>query len=134
METSELWENLREAWNTEILGKEEEPSVLADKRIRASILKERIEEYIKGLDEVLKLKVDEKTSWTNDECGKVLEMSFKKSSTIDPKIMDELTDEECRKGFTVTQKAIEASGRKDLLDKYKTITEAKILTLKSIKG
>ena len=105
----------------------------AEKRIIASVLKEKIESYIKKIDEGLKNGTDEVSAWENKEFSKVLELSYKKSSTIDPKIVDELTDEECRKGYTVTEKAIKLSGRKDLLDKYKSITESKVLTLKSLK-
>ena len=76
---------------------------------------------------------DEVSAWENKEFSKVLELSYKKSSTIDPKIVDELTDEECRKGYTVTEKAIKLSGRVDLITKYKSITESKALTLKSLK-
>ena len=49
------------------------------------------------------------------------------------KIIDELTDAECRKGFTVTEKAIKLCGRGDLINKYKSITESKAITLKSLK-
>ena len=105
----------------------------ADRRIIASVLKEKIESYIKKIDEGLKNGTDEISTWENKEFSKVLELSYKKSSTIDPKIVDELTDEECRKGYTVTEKAIKLSGRADLITKYKSITESKTLTLKSLK-
>ena len=104
----------------------------ADRRIIASVLKEKIESYIKKIDEGLKNGTDEISTWENKEFSKVLELSYKKSSTIDPKIVDELTDEECRKGYTVTEKAIKLSGRADLITKYKSITESKTLTLKSL--
>lgn len=105
----------------------------AEKRIIASVLKEKLESYIKKIDERLKNGADETCVWENKDFKKALELTIKKSSTIDPKIVDELTDEECRKGYTVTEKAIKLSGRKDLLDKYKSITESKVLTLKSLK-
>ena len=62
-----------------------------------------------------------------------MNFQFKKSSTLDGKIVDELTDEECRKGFTVTEKAIKLCGRGDLINKYKSITESKAITLRSLK-
>lgn len=105
----------------------------ATKRIIASVLKEKLESYIKKIDEELKNGTNNPSVWENKEFSKALELTFKKSSSIDPKIIDELTDEECRKGYTVTEKAIKLSGRKDLLDKYKSITESKVLTLKSLK-
>ena len=115
--------------------KDENDSItnLAEKRIVASVIKEIMEDTIKNCDSVIKDNVNEVSNWTMKEYAKSLELTFKKSSTIDPKIIDELTDEECRKGFTITAKAIENVGRKDLLDKYKSITESKTLTLKSLK-
>ena len=105
----------------------------ARKRILASIIKEKAEAFIKVCDEELKNKVENPTSWENKEFGKSLELSIKKSSTLNSKIVDELTDEECRKGFTVTEKAIKLCGRADLISKYKDITESKAITLKSLK-
>ena len=105
----------------------------AEKRIIASVLKEKLESYIKKIDEGLKNGADETCVWENKDFKKALELTIKKSSTIDPKIVDELTDEECRKGYTVTEKAIKLSGRADLITKYKSITENKTLTLKSLK-
>ena len=105
----------------------------ATKRIVASVLKEKIELYIKKIDEELKNRTDEPSVWENKEFFKSLELTYKKSSSIDPDIINELTDEECRKGYTVTEKAIKLSGRKDLLNKYKNITESKAITLKSLK-
>ena len=106
---------------------------IASMRILASVLKESLDVYVKDLDESLKETLTEKCEWKNEEMGRILKFSFKKTSVIDPKIVDELTDEECRKGFTVTAKAIEQSGRKDLLDKYKSVTESKTLTLSRLK-
>lgn len=106
---------------------------IASMRILASVLKESLDGYVKDLDESLKETLTEKCEWKNEEMGRILKFSFKKTSVIDPKIVDELTDEECRKGFTVTAKAIEQSGRKDLLDKYKSVTESKTLTLSRLK-
>jgi len=105
----------------------------ANNRIVASVIKEKVENYIKRCDEVLKNSVENPTLWKNKEFGKSLELSIKKSSTLDSKIVDELTDEECRKGFTVTEKAIKLCGRCDLINKYKSITESKVITLKSLK-
>jgi hypothetical protein len=106
---------------------------IASMRILASVLKESLDVYVKDLDESLKETLTEKCEWKNEEMGRILKFSFKKTSVIDPKIVNELTDEECRKGFTVTAKAIEQSGRKDLLDKYKSVTESKTLTLSRLK-
>ena len=106
---------------------------IASMRILASVLKESLDVYVKDLDESLKETLTEKCEWKNEEMGRILKFSFKKTLVIDPKIVDELTDEECRKGFTVTAKAIEQSGRKDLLDKYKSVTESKTLTLSRLK-
>lgn len=103
-------------------------------RVSASVLKEQLEKVIKELDEYIEDNTDIETTWKLEEFGKSLELIFKKNSTIDNKIIDELTDEECRKGFTVTAKAIESLGRKDLLEKYKSITESKALKLCSLKG
>ena len=105
----------------------------ARKRILASVIKERAEAFIKVCDEELKNKVENPTTWENKEFGKSLELSIKKSSTLDSKIVDELTDAECRKGFTVTEKAIKLCGRGDLINKYKSITESKTITLRSLK-
>ena len=105
----------------------------ARKRILASVIKEKAETFIKVCDEELKNKVENPTTWENKEFGKSLELSIKKSSTLDSKIVDELTDEECRKGFTVTEKAIKLCGRGDLINKYKSITESKAITLRSLK-
>lgn len=105
----------------------------ARKRILASIIKEKAEAFIKVCDEELKNKVENPTAWENKEVGKLLELSIKKSSTLDSKIVDELTDAECRKGFTVTEKAIKLCGRGDLINKYKSVTESKAITLKSLK-
>jgi hypothetical protein len=105
----------------------------ANSRILASIIKEKIENYIKYCDEYLKNSVENPTLWENKEFGKSLELSIKKSSTLDSKIVDELTDAECRKGFTVTEKAIKLCGRGDLINKYKSITESKAITLKNLK-
>ena len=106
----------------------------ARKRILASVIKEKAETFIKVCDEELKNKVENPTTWENKEFGKSLELSIKKSSTLDSKIIDELTDAECRKGFTVTEKAIKLCGRGDLINKYKSITESKAITLRSLKG
>ena len=103
-------------------------------RVSASVLKEQLEKVIKELDEYIEDNTDVETTWKLEEFGKSLELIFKKNSTIDNKIIDELTDEECRKGFTVTAKVIESLGRKDLLEKYKSITESKALKLYSLKG
>ena len=105
----------------------------ARKRILASVIKEKAETFIKVCDEELKNKVENPTTWENKEFGKSLELSIKKSSTLDSKIVDELTDAECRKGFTVTEKAIKLCGRGDLINKYKSITESKAITLRSLK-
>ena len=105
----------------------------ARKRILASVNKEKAETFIKVCDEELKNKVENPTTWENKEFGKSLELSIKKSSTLDSKIVDELTDAECRKGFTVTEKAIKLCGRGDLINKYKSITESKAITLRSLK-
>lgn len=105
----------------------------ANNRIIASVIKEKVENYIKRCDEELKNKVENPTLWENKEFGKSLELSIKKSSTLDSKIVDELTDAECRKGFTVTEKAIKLCGRGDLINKYKSVTESKAITLKSLK-
>ena len=105
----------------------------ANNRILASVIKEKMENYIKYCDEVLKNHVENPTLWENKEFGKSLELSIKKSSTLDDKIIDELTDAECRKGFTVTEKAIKLCGRGDLISKYKSVTESKAITLKSLK-
>ena len=103
-------------------------------RVSASVLKEQLEKVIKELDEYIEDNTDIETTWKLEEFGKSLELIFKKNSTINDKIVDELTDEECRKGFTVTAKVIESLGRKDLLEKYKSITESKTLRLCSLKG
>lgn len=105
----------------------------ANGRILASVIKEKMENYIKYCDEYLKNNVENPTLWENKEFGKSLELSIKKSSTLDSKIIDELTDAECRKGFTVTEKAIKLCGRGDLINKYKSITESKAITLRSLK-
>lgn len=105
----------------------------AGKRILASIIKEKAEAFIKVCDEELKNKVENPTLWENKEFGKSLELSIKKSSTLNSKIVEELTDTECRKGFTVTEKAIKLCGRGDLINKYKSVTESKTITLKSLK-
>ena len=106
---------------------------IAYERILASAIKEIIENHIKFCDSELKERVENPTLWENKEFGKSLELSIKKSSTLDDKIIDELTDAECRKGFTVTEKAIKLCGRGDLISKYKSVTESKAITLKSLK-
>ena len=106
---------------------------IAYERILASAIKEIVENHIKFCDSELKERVENPTLWENKEFGKSLELSIKKSSTLDSKIVDELTDAECRKGFTVTEKAIKLCGRGDLINKYKSITESKAITLKSLK-
>lgn len=106
---------------------------IAEKRILASVIKEIMDDTIKTCDSEIKDNVNEVSNWTMKEYAKSLELTFKKSSTINPKIVDELTNEECRKGFTVTEKAIKSIGRSELLNKYKSITENKTLTLKSLK-
>lgn len=106
---------------------------IAEKRILASVIKEIMDDTIKTCDSKIKDNVNEVSNWTMKEYAKSLELTFKKSSTINPKIVDELTNEECRKGFTVTEKAIKSIGRSELLNKYKSITENKTLTLKSLK-
>ena len=106
---------------------------IAYERILASAIKEIIENHIKFCDGELKERVENPTLWENKEFGKSLELSIKKSSTLDSKIVDELTDAECRKGFTVTEKAIKLCGRGDLINKYKSVTESKAITLKSLK-
>lgn len=111
----------------------DDSEMCANNRIIASVIKEKVENYIKRCDEVLKNHVENPTLWENKEFGKSLELSIKKSSTLDGKIVDELTDEECRKGFTVTEKAIKLCGRSDLINKYKSITESKAITLRSLK-
>ena len=111
----------------------DDSEMCANNRIVASVIKEKVENYIKRCDEVLKNNVENPTTWENKEFGKSLELSIKKSSTLDSKIVDELTDEECRKGFTVTEKAIKLCGRVDLISKYKSITESKAITLRSLK-
>jgi hypothetical protein len=111
----------------------DDSEVCANNRIIASVIKEKVENYIKRCDEVLKNYVENPTLWENKEFGKSLELSIKKSSTLDSKIVDELTDAECRKGFTVTEKAIKLCGRGDLINKYKSVTESKAITLKSLK-
>ena len=111
----------------------DDSEMCANNRIVASVIKEKIENYIKRCDEELKNKVENPTLWENKEFGKSLELSIKKSSTLDNKIVDELTDAECRKGFTVTEKAIKLCGRGDLINKYKSVTESKAITLKSLK-
>lgn len=112
---------------------DDETTNFAKIRIIMSAIKESSESIIKIIDDELKNRVNETSVWKNKDIGKLLELSFKKTSVINPKIVDELTDEECRKGYTVTAKAITLSGRKDLLDKYKTITESKTITLREIK-
>ena len=111
----------------------DDSEMCANNRIVASVIKEKVENYIKRCDEVLKNNIENPTTWENKEFGKSLELSIKKSSTLDSKIVDELTDEECRKGFTVTEKAIKLCGRGDLINKYKSITESKAITLRSLK-
>lgn len=111
----------------------DDSEMCANNRIVASVIKEKVENYIKRCDEVLKNNVENPTLWKNKEFGKSLELSIKKSSTLDDKIVDELTDAECRKGFTVTEKAIKLCGRGDLISKYKSVTESKAITLKSLK-
>ena len=111
----------------------DDSEMCANNRIVASVIKEKVENYIKRCDEVLKNHVENPTSWENKEFGKLLELSIKKSSSLDSKIVDELTDAECRKGFTVTEKAIKLCGRGDLINKYKSITESKAITLRSLK-
>jgi hypothetical protein len=106
---------------------------IAYERILASAIKEIVENHIKFCDSELKERVENPTLWENKEFGKSLELSIKKSSTLDDKIVDELTDAECRKGFTVTEKAIKLCGRGDLINKYKSVTESKAITLKSLK-
>ena len=111
----------------------DDSEMCANNRIVASVIKEKVENYIKRCDEVLKNHVENPTLWENKEFWKSLELSIKKSSTLDSKIVDELTDAECRKGFTVTEKAIKLCGRGDLINKYKSVTESKAITLKSLK-
>ena len=111
----------------------DDSEMCANNRIIASVIKEKVENYIKRCDEVLKNHVKNPTLWENKEFGKSLEISIKKSSTLNSKIVDELTDAECRKGFTVTEKAIKLCGRGDLINKYKSVTESKAITLKSLK-
>lgn len=111
----------------------DDSEMCANNRILASVIKEKAETFIKVCDEELKNKVENPTTWENKEFKKSLELSIKKSSTLDSKIVDELTDAECRKGFTVTEKAIKLCGRGDLINKYKSITESKAITLKTLK-
>lgn len=119
--------------NTEYDLSELDVEEVAHERILASSIKEIMENYIEACDTELKERVENPTLWENKEFGKSLELSIKKSSSLDSKIVDELTDAECRKGFTVTEKAIKLCGRGDLIDKYKSVTESKAITLKSLK-
>ena len=131
----EMMELLEELFNYESVESIQfnDSEMCARKRILASVIKEKAEAFIKVCDEELKNKVENPTTWENKEFGKSLELSIKKSSTLDSKIVDELTDAECRKGFTVTEKAIKLCGRGDLINKYKSITESKAITLRSLK-
>ena len=131
-EIMKLFEELFNYENVESI-QFDDSEMCANNRIIASVIKEKVENYIKRCDEELKNKVENPTLWENKEFGKSLELSIKKSSSLDSKIVDELTDEECRKGFTVTEKAIKLCGRGDLINKYKSITESKAITLKSLK-
>ena len=79
---------------------------VADLRIVSSVMKDVAETISKQCDIMLKDMVDTETTWSNKEC---------------------------RKGFTVTAKVIESIGRSDLLEKYKSITESKAITLRSLK-
>ena len=58
----------------------------ANGRILASVIKEKMENYIKYCDEYLKNNVENPTLWENKEFGKSLELSIKKSSTLDSEL------------------------------------------------
>lgn len=58
-------------------------------------------------------------------CSKLLNILMKKNLIIDPKVIDELTDEEIRSTYKVTETALKSLGKKDLINRYKKITEVK---------
>jgi hypothetical protein len=98
--------------------------------------KQLIEEIEKMIKESSVKLVEEKELgiYNVEDCNKNANIFIKKESTINPKIIDELSDEEIRKTYKVTETALKTLGKKDLIDKYKTITEVKSLKIESIKG
>lgn len=89
--------------------------------------KQLIEEIENELESISKklLETKEVGKYEIDGCSKLLNILMKKNSTIDPKVIDELTDEEIRSTYKVTETALKSLGKKDLINRYKTITEVK---------
>ncbi len=85
---------------------------------------EEIENELESISKAL-LETREVGKYEVDGCSKLLNILMKKNSTIDSKVIDELTDEEIRKTYKVTETALKSLGKKDLIEKYKTITEVK---------
>lgn len=73
-------------------------------------------------------------SYRVEDCNKILNVLMKKSASIDVKVIDELSDAEIRKTYKVSEKALKDLGKKDLIEKYKTITETKSIKVENIKG
>lgn len=94
---------------------------------------EEIENELESISKTL-LETKEVGKYEVDGCSKLLNVLMKKNSTIDSKVIDELTDEEIRKVFKPTETNLKTLGKKDLINKYKTITEVKSFKVESLKG
>lgn len=66
-----------------------------------------------------------------EDCCKVINILMKKTNTINPKVVDELTDAEIRSTYKVTETALKSLGKTDLIKKYKTITESKSIKIEN---
>ena len=94
---------------------------------------EEIENELESISKTL-LETKEVGKYEVDGCSKSLNVLMKKNSTIDSKVIDELTDEEIRKVFKPTETNLKKLGKKDLINKYKTITEVKSFKVEGLKG
>lgn len=89
--------------------------------------KQLIEEIENELESISKklLETKEVGKYEVKGCSKLLNILMKKNLIIDPKVIDELTDEEIRSTYKVTETALKSLGKKDLINRYKKITEVK---------
>ena len=98
--------------------------------------KQLIEEIENELDSLSKklLETKEVGKYEVDGCSKLLNVLMVKKSSLDSKVVNELSDEEIRRVFKPTETNLKTLYRKDLIEKYKTITETKSIKVESIKG
>lgn len=95
--------------------------------------KQLIEELNKIVDCSCDKVLEEKEcgKYSVEDCSKVINVLMKKTNTINPKIVDELTDAEIRSTYKVTETALKSLGKTDLIKKYKTITETKSIKIEN---